>query len=96
MSVVDEKSHRLLGSPEQLLQVALAALGLAGDRHRLLRRQIVEQGRKQQGTVIFALSTDSERDTITRPSRSRSARNRATGRSCPTNDRGHSDQACRP
>ncbi len=49
VSVVDEKRDRLLGSPEQLLQVALTALGLAGDRDRLLRRQIVEQRREQQG-----------------------------------------------
>jgi hypothetical protein len=45
--VVDEQSGRLLGAPEQFLEVAFTPLALAGDRHRLVRRQVVEQGRDQ-------------------------------------------------
>jgi hypothetical protein len=45
--VVDEQGDRLLGALEQVLEVAFTALALAGDRYRLVRRQVVEQGRDQ-------------------------------------------------
>jgi hypothetical protein len=46
--VVDEQGDRLLGAPEQFLKLTFTPLALAGDRHRLVRRQVVEQGRDQQ------------------------------------------------
>ena len=77
MRVVDEQRHRLLGPPEQVLQGTLPPFRLARYLDRLLRGQVVEQRKaSSSGRLIFALSIDSERDTMTRPSRSRSARSR--------------------
>jgi hypothetical protein len=46
--VVDEQGDGLFGALEQFLKVAFTPLALAGDLHRLVRRQIVEQGGDQQ------------------------------------------------
>ncbi len=48
VGIVDEQGDGLLGTLEQLLEVAFTPLALAGNRHRLVRRQVVEQGRDQQ------------------------------------------------